>query len=839
MRALLKFIALMLVSGTVSGQTSSTDTMRIGSLLTEGERCLDKSGTEKLDLDSALHFASQAATLSKRLGYSHGIQRAALLKAGTFCKGEEWPRAWAQYPMLDDTGRISFLSTMTLYFLLREQGKPALTDSAGRCVALLEPMIKHIRTSYALGRSYAALVNYYAQKHDNNRAVAIALEGLRLLRRSDDISAENEYVGWISASIAADSGLIPSMTSIVYQLIADDNSLLTRVSSAQQRAAIRDLVTTAINYHLARKNDFAMYIDSMAIRLNERFHQRETLPYNNLSFMYVLQGKSSDALFFALETIRVSEAPEGPVDAVGYEAASRAYSVAGRNDKCLEYFYKALPIIIKDPGAVYNVGAMFVRAVDALLQRNDPAEALRIIRIIRDPAHSFHLDQMGRAYSAMSLANCFFALGRKDSAQRYYIEAIRLVHELDGVRKIEVYKNAAIFYTAIKEYTKAAPFLDTLAADSLHPLIFASYQELLWRLRYRVDSALSNYQGAMAALGKYAVLHDSLTNAGMNKQLAELDVKYETEKKNQHIADLEHQSTLQTRLQQATVRQDRIVRNSLIAGAALLALLATVLYNRWRTRRRMSLQLEKLSAKQQKLLNEKEWLLREIHHRVKNNLQIIISLLNMQAGLLKDEIAVSAFQEIGTRVNTISLIHKKLYQETEDMASINMDQYIRELVGFLRECLGTGNNIAFDLDIQEIVLDVTQCVPVGLILNEAVTNAIKYAFRGTPTRSPVVTISLKEEAGSTITLVVADNGNGLPSDFDLPNAGSLGFQLIQTLSWQLEGSLDIRSRNGLTLVLSFPWIMPMTAGTPPSSPISSAHNPPGYSYPSSPSRYAP
>jgi two-component sensor histidine kinase len=811
MKALLKFIVLVLVNLSVLGQGTGANTTRARMLLDEGRRCLNKQGTEKLDLDSALNFASKASTLSHHLAYTYGAQNAALIIAETYDKGENWSKAWGLYSRLNDTSRISFLSTMILYRILREQGKPSFTDSAGRCVSLLEPMIKTVRTTYGNWRSHAALVNYYAQKRNKRQAAYLAVEGFQFLRQSKDIFSENEYVAWISPSLIVDSTLFPAMTSILHQVIKDD-SMLFQISETQQRAALRALVTTAVNYQLARQIGVAMYIDSIAIRLNERLHQNETRPYNDLSFLYTLQGKDAEALSSALDAIRISQTASGRLDAIGYEAASRTYSISGRFDKCLEYFYKALPIMIENPAAVNNVGAEFVRGVHALLQQHNPTEALRVIRIIKNANHSFQLDQMGRAYTTMSLASCFFALGQTDSAERYYTEAIGLVRELDGVRKIIVYNNAAAFYTAIGEYNKAKPFLDTLSSDNLHPLIAPSELEKVWHLRYQADSALHNYQGALSNLGKYQVLHDSLVNVEKNKRMAELDIKYETEKKNLHIAYLENQSILQKRLQRATFRKDLITRNSLIAVATLLALLTASLYNRWRARRRMSLHLGKLSVAQQQLLvekegllSEKEWLLCEIHHRVKNNLQIIIGLLNLQAGQLRDEIAISAFQEIGARVNAISLVHKKLYQETKDMASINMSQYIHELVSFLRYSLGSGKEIAFELNIQEIVLDVTQCVPLGLILNEAITNAIKYAFIGSRILSPVIRISLALNSGHDVTLVVSDNGNGLPSGFDPRTSDSIGFELIHNFNLQLEGTLDIQSQNGLTLILTFPW----------------------------------
>ena len=153
------------------------------------------------------------------------------------------------------------------------------------------------------------------------------------------------------------------------------------------------------------------------------------------------------------------------------------------------------------------------------------------------------------------------------------------------------------------------------------------------------------------------------------------------------------------------------------------------------------------------------------------------------------------------------------------MSSIDMSQYICELVNFLKETLAARQNINFQLDVQELILDPAQCVPVGLILNEAITNAIKYAYPGGDTRFPRINIFLREETQNYITLIVADNGIGLPPGFDSTQSNSLGFQLIQTLTQQLDGTLEIMNCSnmpnsdaprGLSIHIRFPWLEPVT-----------------------------
>jgi len=212
-------------------------------------------------------------------------------------------------------------------------------------------------------------------------------------------------------------------------------------------------------------------------------------------------------------------------------------------------------------------------------------------------------------------------------------------------------------------------------------------------------------------------------------------------------------------------------------------------------------QLLQLQSQYFKLLAEKEWLMKEVHHRVKNNLQLVISLLNMQTGYLKDEFSRDAFGDIGSRIRAISLIHQRLYQEENDMTSINMPDYITELVGCMEPSLYKTASVEFRLDIAPIDLSVSQSVPVGLILNEAITNSVKYAFSTEAT--PTIVISMRQLENDLISLTVADNGKGLPEDFSPETNASMGFRLIKTLSDQLEGDLSIRNKDGVLLTLLF------------------------------------
>ncbi|MDP2855148.1 MAG: histidine kinase dimerization/phosphoacceptor domain -containing protein [Smithellaceae bacterium] len=200
-------------------------------------------------------------------------------------------------------------------------------------------------------------------------------------------------------------------------------------------------------------------------------------------------------------------------------------------------------------------------------------------------------------------------------------------------------------------------------------------------------------------------------------------------------------------------------------------------------------------------LKEKEVLLQEIHHRVKNNLTIISSLLNMQSSTLQDKGAIEALQSSITRVRTMANIHTQLYQ-SRDLARIDFDQFIRDLVGNISQSYGrTESPVEIKVDVEKINLDIDSSIPCGLILNELIANALKYAFPGG--REGEINIAMRQQE-KTVTLTVQDNGIGLPETIDLKNLKSLGLELVSMLVAQMNGKMDMRVDGGTIWTITFP-----------------------------------
>jgi PAS domain S-box-containing protein len=191
--------------------------------------------------------------------------------------------------------------------------------------------------------------------------------------------------------------------------------------------------------------------------------------------------------------------------------------------------------------------------------------------------------------------------------------------------------------------------------------------------------------------------------------------------------------------------------------------------------------------------DEKVMLLKEIHHRVKNNLQIIASLLNLQSRYIRDESTLAAIRESQNRVKAMALVHEKLYR-SEDIAHISLHDYIRFLgTGLFQFYDAKARGIQFTLEIHDINVDIDAAIPLGLILNELISNSLKYAFP--EGRNGEIAISVNKE-GHTMTVVFRDTGIGIPADLDWKNTPSLGLRLVNTLVDQMNGTVELDRSSG-------------------------------------------
>ncbi len=199
-------------------------------------------------------------------------------------------------------------------------------------------------------------------------------------------------------------------------------------------------------------------------------------------------------------------------------------------------------------------------------------------------------------------------------------------------------------------------------------------------------------------------------------------------------------------------------------------------------------------------LQEKVILLKEVHHRVKNNLQIISSLLNLQSYYIKEEGSHEIFKESQNRIRSMALIHEKLYQ-TSNMSRLNFAEYVQELVMNLLHSYDTSGKVNFKIDIEDVLLNIDTAITLGLSINEIVSNSLKHAFPGN--KQGEIIVSLKAADLDNFVLTIGDNGVGMPESIDYRNTTSLGLQLVNTLIEQINGSLELNINKGTTFIIKF------------------------------------
>jgi two-component sensor histidine kinase len=322
-------------------------------------------------------------------------------------------------------------------------------------------------------------------------------------------------------------------------------------------------------------------------------------------------------------------------------------------------------------------------------------------------------------------------------------------------------------------------------------------------LAFRLDTASGSYRSAIANLLQYQYLHDSLFDETNSRQIQQLEVEYETQKNKNEIKIKDQDIVLlnqKNQLQQNSLEKAGLVRNFTIGGIGLLLVIIALLYLQYRHKQKSSNLISGKNKILQQLVVEKEWLLREIHHRVKNNLQIVMSLLNSQSAFIENDSALTAIHDSQHRVYAMSLIHQKLFN-ADNVSSVDMSYYIHDLVSYLRESFNAGQRIRFEFNIVHLELDVSQAVPLGLILNEAITNCIKYAFPND--RDGIIRISLSNTSPEHYLLEITDNGIGMPPLVANKRPGSLGMSLMAGLSNELDGNFSIESNNGTSVKISF------------------------------------
>ncbi|WDF79032.1 histidine kinase dimerization/phosphoacceptor domain -containing protein [Mucilaginibacter sp. KACC 22773] len=521
-------------------------------------------------------------------------------------------------------------------------------------------------------------------------------------------------------------------------------------------------------------------------------------------------GNYQQALTYGLWAITASEQVHeetGPQRLQIENTVSVAYYFLRNCPKSLEHGKTAMAIAVqaRDTSDTYMIAQGLCRTY---LSMHQPQLAINLLNQTIAQYSSF-ADFDVNYNNQIIYLQAYLQVKDYKKASPYFISNKRLLNDprLNDFKKAGIYLMLETYEKALHNYAAAYVYLRTFSAyaEKEHNNF---YRQNSYGEHAKLDSLTHDYRSAYFYTIRFRKLSDSLLNLSKNKQLQELEVVYKTKEKDNSI-ELLHQKA---KLQDAELGKSRRTINETIAGICVLLIGGGFFvrhYNiRQKTFRIIGKQHAVITTKNEEILiknkelegliQEKEYLLIEVHHRVKNNLHTVLSFLSLQSKYLKGE-ALAAIKISRQRIYAMSLIHQKLYM-AEDIKTIDMKSYLEEFVGYFLDSFSPDLQIKFSTNIESLRLPVNKAIPVGLIINEAITNSAKYAFPANT--EPKITLSLRQKE-ERIELIIKDNGIGIPGDVNQATYDSLGIKLIKGLCNDLDGTLSFESATGTMITILF------------------------------------
>ncbi len=762
--------------------------------------------TSERDLDSVVSYGNRSMTLARQLKYEEALNESANLLCQAYTKKNEYDKARSLLTQVSQEQQARLLIRIGEGFLFRPDLKKPALDTAYRYFNQALELARTIRSVTWKHESLIALGKYYFAADQFQQGKEAFLEIIRDLQQTKELSKE--------AHIWSELGkYMPDTDSTYrYQMWAQNNSLRLYhqlKDTGNLYSVMEDMAAINI-FHSHFDTAKAQFLQ--ALQWRKQKGSKKLYPNTRaLGWIAYATGQPEEALQWALTTeknLRELDLSQLSFHAIDKALLGLIYTDDGQYQKALSNFLE-----VKDP-PFYFLYFLAWKITGLYIRLGQPEKALTYLQNFESKHPPQNPDQ--QEFIAASKGDIYTALNKPALAGQYYRTMIALdgkaqqfkVREIYGmpfnVSGPEAHYKMARYYVEQRRYAEAAPFLANATRANAFPgyqLYTANLRRDIRQLQYKVDSAAGNYQAALEHQLQYMALHDSISNATKIRQFHQLQVQNETQQKEAAIQQKDVrikylEETDQLRLN--NLQQARFIRNITLGAILVFLVLAALFYRQYRQKQRASQLVSVQNIQLQHLLKEKEWLLKEVHHRVKNNLHTIISLLESQAVFLEND-ALKAIESSQHRIYAMSLIHQKLYQ-VDQVKTIDMSRYLPEFIQYLKQSFGTSNKIIFRLEIEPISLDVSVAIPIALILNEAITNAIKYAFPGD--RTGYIQVAMFQ-AGEETVLEIADNGIGIDENIINQTLNSLGVELMKGLSEDINGRIEFINQDGTKISVRF------------------------------------
>ena len=500
----------------------------------------------------------------------------------------------------------------------------------------------------------------------------------------------------------------------------------------------------------------------------------------NLGILYKKHGLYEKSSQYLIQAVQLFEKNDQKKElASSYNSLAGINDIMGNYDESLKYHFLALEIRREIDnakgiaGSLNNIGAIYknINELDSALHYYQTALNLKI-----------GINEQGlKSSSYLNIGKVYFALQKYQEAESYYLQSLDLKKAVKDHYGVVLVSNAlGELYLTQKKYKKARQILLN-AGEIANRIDGLKLKKENYYLLGELFNEINDYQKAMEYNRSYSNIKDSLFNKSRIRALTDMQVKYETEKKEQKILSLNRINEIQSDLINLRTKVLYIV----IFAALLFMVLTVISYMGFTKAKKAKLRIRTLMD--------------ERHHRAKNNRQILASVLNLQSVQISDEKIREAIKAGEDRVHAISIVDRILFHN-EISTQIYLNDYLVELIESLfvsygyDECLND-----LDMHIDDILIDSHKVVSIGLIVNELVTNTLKYAFTSNP--EPRLVIKLEQKKDSSLLLKMYDNGPGLPKSFELEKSPSFGLKLVNSLVKQLKGEIRTTSKTGLSYVI--------------------------------------
>ncbi|NRS87797.1 two-component sensor histidine kinase [Flavobacterium sp. 7E] len=700
---------------------------------------------------------------------------------------------------IDDTIKVQKLQDLSNYYVLKEGELKADMDTSYYYVKQSEILSSKVNYSRGKWMSFILYSKIYREGGKLNLGRTILEKAFAIANKLDVNWLRGEYY----RELAEYHDL--SKEGINHRIIYLNKALLyfKNGGSIKQQADLLVFLGGHYNFNGENKEALNCFNEAKFLYQESEFEDTQNL-YSQIARVSLKLGLYKEAVHYGLLSISLAEKSNFTFFlTIDYTTIGLAYYKMENYDLAIKYHQKALKgIQNKFNVENYSRSILLFNLINDFLGKGRVVEAklfLENYNIISE-----FKEKNSDLYALICKVKIYDALKQPVVASRYanllIISQKKYKNHL--LKNLDLDINNALlehFFT-IKKYDLSRIYLNK-NNEILKKFIDADFSNRNQLIEFKLDSASGNYLKAISSLKKYEKTKDSLFNEVKAYQIASLQIKYDSDKKDGSIQSL----TSESLLQKVVIEKDRVTKLIISLVLILFLIIICLLFRRYKSKLRSNNKLlikqneiQNINISLKRFANEKELLLKEIHHRVKNNLQIVMSLLNSQSNFLTDSAATAAIRDSQHRIYSMSLIHQKLYQ-SEGITVINMSDYIKELVNYLNDSY--ENKSALSMKIDLINLDTSIAIPVGLIVNEVVTNIFKHAFPSG--KKGKIEIKLTYHEFEILLLEIKDDGVGISKEIDLSNSKTLGISLIEGLSKEINGTLKITNCNGTKVTVLF------------------------------------